>query len=375
MTVSSSELLDGRDLISVKALHTEGGLSDTQKKLARAISREFEGSLLNNASFADRVVRALVIRGDCRGLCCLCPDGGGTVLARWLRTETRMSCYEQHVTNDLVKRRLQLVDELDFFLLALRKDSDFSQFFREPHPMDNRLAFFQWKISAYPAYGLFAATFHRGVCRKIDQMEGVSVKQFNNSLGSMTRVLGYIVEDYPKEKVRPSIYDYGFGELDRIVRDVVDTSPRRRTSSTGMNVLAANTRDRRYAIYITVVYGKAAARNFRECSKSTRKTQKINEKDQWRLDELSSDHPLLQPLDKYIAEQAKEEYRNIAKGRKGKKDGTDKSGLDKIRPGKAARVFLIPGDLNPDACLCTVYFSSIPGWMNLRKRITGLKAD
>ncbi len=253
--------------------------------------------------FFTNLVRALVLFGDCKGLAQICHDGGGTILCSWLRSELNLSFDNRQPISPTLQILFNLVDQIDFALLALREDPPWQLLFEAPHPSRNRLIHFQLEISGFDAYDLVAARLHRGICAKTKQLHHLDIATFNDRLGGFVNPLIRIVGNIPADYVRRSLHEYNEGEFDNMIGTVVNSLPRIELSLDGRSTYAPKTVRKYYSGWIAAFYATASKKAFIQQKSHLRNSSYIDPEDPARVDELPRTHVLRKSFHELAAEQ------------------------------------------------------------------------
>ena len=198
-------LIDLSNFVSPDSLpHHNGSLSAHQRDLLDYLLHNFNDETSEYRIVLQRIVRALVLHGDCSGMSRLSHDGGGTILVNWFRSEINLVSEHNPYVGQQRLKALEFADRLDFVLLSLQGQPQWNHLFSEPHPSINRLIHFQLSISGSPAYNLVAAKLNHGICMKSIQLRHLDSATFKDRLGNYVRPLTRIVRSIPKAKVRKS---------------------------------------------------------------------------------------------------------------------------------------------------------------------------
>lgn len=319
-------------------------LSNNQLSLKAHLEEVIPKNLHVPELFFENLVRALVLFGDCRGIAHVCRDGGGTVLAAWLRSEMALTLEWNPTLDPLQKQIYALVDQIDFALLSLQEDPRWKYLFEDPDPSRNRLVHFQLAISGSDAYNLVASKLHRGICSKVKQLRHLDTATFNERLGGFVRPLIRIVRSIPKARVKKSIFHYKEGELDEMVWDVISALPRLSIGLDGRTSYATSTLRKFYSTWISSFYGTAADQRFLPRKSKSRRQTSIDPIDSARPDELPRTHTFRKSFHELAAEQERLEESELNCSRKDhSRRNTHRRnggrGLSNIPAGKAPIIF------------------------------------
>lgn len=220
--MSDIQFLKTGGFIAVGAVWT-----DREAALAGRLSKSLVCVLHEPLGFIQEAFQALAPGGDCTGLAYR-SESGKQLLGEFLRCALGQSVQEGFLSPGRRKDILAAVERLEAGLSEWSEHPDWIFLKRPPRSVGNRVSHFQSMLLDTPAYSIIAASLHRGIIAKIDQLARLPVGHADRLLGGAIQPVIHIVRAIPADAIGDLKLGSPPAELDQIVWDAVRSMPRRR---------------------------------------------------------------------------------------------------------------------------------------------------
>ena len=248
-------------LISGEVIPVKSRLSAKQNLLAVHLAERMKKAFPEARELFPRILSALSPDGDCSGLAGLSLEGR-SLLAVFMDAEMRFASAKSAVNSPSVNEISQIIERTDTEILRMAKDPDWLYLKRPPKSVKNRFLFFHYSTFTFPAYALLVPLLQRGMCAKRAQLSGLTEEASDRRMGGFLQPVMHILRHIPPESVRPSLDGYAPGELDEIIRSVIERLPRKVAGPFHRTVYTHATRVTYWNNWLEAFHAKAGDREF-----------------------------------------------------------------------------------------------------------------
>jgi integrase len=201
--------------------------TDRGKELAAKLHSSLSGDMEDPQGFILDAFKALAPWGDFTGLAYR-SETGRQLLGEFLRRAMEQALENGLIPSGLKKCLSAAVDRLEASLTEWSENPEWRFLQAPPRSAGNRVANFHASILDTPAYPLTAASLHRGIVAKIDQLADLSADRADRLLGGALHPVIHIVHAIPADAISPLHGKASPEDIDRIAWNAIRSMPRRR---------------------------------------------------------------------------------------------------------------------------------------------------
>jgi integrase len=219
--MASKSDIHPNDILSLKATVIDYETIQWPTSLLHRI-REAVPVSFERDDFARRVLGMLAHESALIGVAHLPHANSELLLTSLLRSELQFSVWNNQHLEAFLPAGLLFVDRLSEILTEC--SADISELASTPTLRTNPVAYIQWKLAQLPSRHLIAPRIHRGLRRKVAQVQRTDSHSADIP-ALISRFVSYpvmIARNIPLESVHSHWSEYGDGEFDEIVHTTIE---------------------------------------------------------------------------------------------------------------------------------------------------------